>query len=249
LAIDPNYYKALYNLGLLQRKVDRDDEALITFKRAIDARPDSVEALMQLGETQFRKGAFNEAIETLKRAARLEDSAECQYLLGRALQDAGHEDEALQAYRNAVALEPKHVNAQRRLARTLFEGGEHDECRRHLELLVSLDQDDDTAVELAKQARLAKKADLAVMLCDICIRAKATPAAHAERGYSLKDLKKYEEALPDLRLAAAGNQRAQRELARCLRAVLKQNPERADLAAELSALNPPPPANPGQPSP
>lgn len=79
---------------------------------ALDAKPDSVEALQILAVVAGRRGRAEEAAELLARVLRANPSdVHAHYNRGVALGQLGRHEEALACYESALALQPGHVDA------------------------------------------------------------------------------------------------------------------------------------------
>jgi len=75
---------AYYGMGLLQRRQRMMEEAVDSFKSAINLRPDLVPILVELGETYFQMGEFDKANSVVSSALILEpDQPMALYVLGR----------------------------------------------------------------------------------------------------------------------------------------------------------------------
>jgi predicted Zn-dependent protease len=86
---------AYYGMGLLQRREGMTQEAVDSFKSAINLRPDLVPILVELGETYFQMGEFDKADSVESSALVLEpDQPIALFVLGRTQLEQGKADEA-----------------------------------------------------------------------------------------------------------------------------------------------------------
>ena len=86
---------AYFGMGLLQRRQRMMQEAVDSFKSAINLRPDLVPILVELGETYFEMGEFDKANSVVSSALILEpDQATALYVLGRTELEQGRAAEA-----------------------------------------------------------------------------------------------------------------------------------------------------------
>ena len=98
--------------------------------------PTSPETQLLIGEMALRKGDYAEALGYLERATKgLPGNADGWALLGRAYQYTRRSDEAVEAYKKAVALTPLNASYRATLGLMLGQAGELDEelrrsCRR-----------------------------------------------------------------------------------------------------------------------
>lgn len=100
---NPGHAYAANDLAWLLAEQGKDtDFALELARRAVRLEP-RAETLDTLGWVQFKRGETEAAVTALERAAELApDSASVRYRLGVALESAGREQEALEAFRSAV---------------------------------------------------------------------------------------------------------------------------------------------------
>ncbi|MGD8915112.1 MAG: M48 family metalloprotease [Syntrophobacterales bacterium] len=86
---------AYYGMGLLQRRQRMMPEAVDSFKKAINLRPDLVPILVELGETYFQMGEFDKGNSVVSSALILEpDQPMALYVLGRTQLEQGKVAEA-----------------------------------------------------------------------------------------------------------------------------------------------------------
>lgn len=110
LARDSGNYDALYGAGVCRLLSREPAEALALFRRALKAEPSSLAAKMALGETLLVTGNATAAVSLLQEAAKADSGVKrLQYLLARAYQATGRQDEAgraFQRYRDLAGDEP-----------------------------------------------------------------------------------------------------------------------------------------------
>ena len=118
LDINPSYPDALQSLGHLQLRLGRPDLAIGLIERAIQSRPGWVHAMMNLGRAQSANGDLKQALATLNSVvARAPGSVDVRHALAIAYHQSGRIDEAADAYREALRLDPNHEPSRRGLAR------------------------------------------------------------------------------------------------------------------------------------
>jgi len=61
--LDPNFYNAHYNLGMIQRKLKLYDESIFSFKSALDIKKDYYDCILALGLSYLDKINFFDAIK------------------------------------------------------------------------------------------------------------------------------------------------------------------------------------------
>jgi tetratricopeptide (TPR) repeat protein len=112
LQSDPNQPIALHLLGLVARRMDRNDIAVEHFTKAVAIFPNYAEAHNNLAITHQVMGNLDEAVASYdKTLAFNPDNAGVHYNLGIALSNLGKPDEAITSYGRALALNPNNAGA------------------------------------------------------------------------------------------------------------------------------------------
>jgi tetratricopeptide (TPR) repeat protein len=75
--MDPNFARALYELGLVLEEQGKFEEAITTFRTGLKSAPDDIFGLTALGHAQARAGKKNEAERVI---ARLQELSKQQYV-------------------------------------------------------------------------------------------------------------------------------------------------------------------------
>jgi tetratricopeptide (TPR) repeat protein len=118
----PNDAEAHSNLGNALRAVGRLDEAIASYRRALEIRPDLPKLNAIIGNTLSHLGRFADAVASYRRAIELEPRlAETHSNLGNALLNSGHLREAEASCRRALELEPDFAGAHTNLGNALRE--------------------------------------------------------------------------------------------------------------------------------
>lgn len=129
--------------GVLLLGEDRLDEAIAAFRQVIEARPDDVSALLNLGEACVRARAWRDAAAWFRRAAEtMPDHRDAWNGLGFALHQMGEVGEAEQAYRHALDLDPAYSRARLNLSDLLLSVGRAQEAARELMAAIEKDPND-----------------------------------------------------------------------------------------------------------
>jgi TolB-like protein/tetratricopeptide (TPR) repeat protein len=119
---------------------NRPDEAIASFRKALEINPNDAMAWRHLGRILFRQGSFDEAIEPLRRAVRLDPyMALGQVWLADAFWSVGRAEEALFRLRDIIEKQPAFPQAHDRLATYLVQTGETAEAMQHILRAQSLD--------------------------------------------------------------------------------------------------------------
>jgi predicted TPR repeat methyltransferase len=102
--LKPNYTEAHIGLGNILREQGRLSEAMVRYERVLALRPDFAEAHYNLGAAQLGLGNLTAAMNCFERALALKpDDAEAWLARGQALQRLSRPEEAIVAYRHALA--------------------------------------------------------------------------------------------------------------------------------------------------
>jgi len=165
-ALAPDSGEAQYNYGTALLNARRVDEAIDVFRDAARLMPDSSKVWNNLGGALYDKGELDESIASLEKALALYRPGEEQEAvrssspllpgaaastaarpdvvranLADALARSGRNEEAMNNYRQAIALNPLSVKAHAGLGATLTDVESYDEARAELERAVTLDPD------------------------------------------------------------------------------------------------------------
>lgn len=107
--------------------------AIDAYKRALHLRPDSSEALINLGRLYAESGQVNEAADCFTRAMELDPrDGTAVYNLGVVAQDMGRDEEAIQLYERALSLDPALAEAHYNLATIFDRSGDPRAAIRHI---------------------------------------------------------------------------------------------------------------------
>jgi len=115
------------NLGVVLSHQGRIEEAILHFNRALELVPKDAEAAFLLGKAHFDRGnqlmqekQFELAVQHYGEAIRSRsDSAQAHNNLGIALMNLGRTNDAIEAFRDAVRIDPQHQESRANLARAL----------------------------------------------------------------------------------------------------------------------------------
>ena len=114
---DENNVYTLANLAAIQLERGNLPDAEKNVKKAIVGAPDDAYSLSILGYLKFRQEKYDEALDALSRAAKLNpQSAEIQNYLGVTLSHKGLRGPAETALRKAITIDPNYADAHNNLA-------------------------------------------------------------------------------------------------------------------------------------
>lgn len=135
LALHPENAGALVNRGAALQKLGRLDEAETDLRRAVEIDSTDPTALNALGVLLVELGRAEESLAHFEAALAATDDVEyrtglpqTETNLGRALRALGRDEEAAKRFRNALAVDPGHLDALVELGGTLQELGRPDEA-------------------------------------------------------------------------------------------------------------------------
>jgi predicted O-linked N-acetylglucosamine transferase (SPINDLY family) len=115
--------------ALQAHRAGRLDEAASLCRRALEAHPDSFEALQLMGVLESQRGRLQEALDLLRRALAIRpDSAATLANLGIALARLGRAGEAEAELERALSLAPASAPILFNLANLLAESGRHEQA-------------------------------------------------------------------------------------------------------------------------
>ncbi|MBP2230512.1 putative O-linked N-acetylglucosamine transferase (SPINDLY family) [Azospirillum agricola] len=145
--LDPEAGAVPARLGTLLHGMGRTEDAAPWYRRALTLRPAHNEVLHNLAVIARGAGRHDEAVRGFSAAARLhpdrEDARRDLFAalldLGRARNAARQPEAALDAYEQALAIDPMDVAVADALALTLFELGRFEDARRAYRRVVVLD--------------------------------------------------------------------------------------------------------------
>ncbi len=108
----------------VSHKEGKFNEAVKSYKKAIDLKPDFPEVHYNLGIVLKNLGRLDEAIKSYKKAIDLKpDFCEAYYNLGNTLKNLGILDEAKKNYKKAIELKPDYAVAFNNLGNILYDEG------------------------------------------------------------------------------------------------------------------------------
>lgn len=194
------------NYGIVLNSLNRNEEAVDSFGRAVELAPDFLDAHNSRGVLLDALGRHQEAIESYRRALALApNSAAIVYNLGNALNASGRREEALAAYDRTVALQPDHAEALCNRGTILQALGRLDEALASYDRALASRPDIPEAhcnrgnalIELKRHEDALTSLDRALALRPDYVE------AHLNRGNAFNALKRHAEALESFDRALA----------------------------------------------
>jgi len=198
LAIDPRLPGGHTDLGLALSNLDRIDEAIASFERAIENRDDDLEALASLGILLSLEGRLAEAVRHYRRAIEVAPKrADLENGLGVALLGLDRPEEAVAAFRRAAEIEPTAAEAHNNLGLALSKLGRTADAAGSFRRAQDLKPDYvDAKINLAKALReLGELEEAAGCYRRVLALAPRYLAGQLALGALLAELKRPEEAI------------------------------------------------------
>ncbi len=152
--VDPmsGFAQSYYRLGVIYGLKGRQEEALESYRKALELDPDIVPARVGVGILLSRAGRYPEAKAELLAAAELDSTyKKTFYNLGLVYSEEGKPDSAVAMMQRALELDPDYDLARLGVATALYEMGDLGRAGPMLEALVN---DPDLSPSAANQARV-----------------------------------------------------------------------------------------------
>jgi len=145
ISADPKTYRAWFDLGVIYTATAHLPEAIVTYRKSVEARPDVFESNLNLGILLARQGDDAEAEKYLKAATQLKPTASSDEGLARAWLSLGlvlgktDPAQALSAYATAAKLNPNDPEPHLSAGRVLETQNKLDEAAREYQAAAKLD--------------------------------------------------------------------------------------------------------------
>jgi tetratricopeptide (TPR) repeat protein len=197
LKINSNDVIALNNRGNAMHALQRFDEALASYDRALVLRPDYADALCNRGAALHELKRYDEALAASERIIALQpDYAEAHSNRGNTLRALGRYDEAVEACDRALVLRPDYADALCNRGATLHELKRYDEALADWSRIIALQPEYAEAhSNRGNTLRALGRYDEAVEACDRALVLRPDLAdAYVNMGSALRDLGHLREA-------------------------------------------------------
>ena len=128
LKIEPLYFDAHYNLGLVLQELNQLPEAIACYEQALRIQPDFAPAWNNLGVAHHAAGRSAQAVEYHRRAIQLQPKVSSYYNnLANALRGMDRPDEAIREIQTALEFEPASAILRHQLGNAWREAGRLEE--------------------------------------------------------------------------------------------------------------------------
>jgi Tfp pilus assembly protein PilF len=124
-----------YALGLSFGKLNRTDEEILAYKRALAMKPDHANAIERLGMAYFKTKRYSDAASAFEQLKIYKPNEKTYNSLGESYFEQGKTDESLDAFNNAVSINPDFDQARYNLGRTYLKLGNRDMAQAQLDIL------------------------------------------------------------------------------------------------------------------
>src|SRR5215471_3601663 len=197
IQLNPNVASLHRDRGIALTQLNRGDEALQCFDKALALKPDYFDVFGHRGNTLQQLGRFKDALADYDRAiAAGANSPIVLHNRGTALLRLNRPEEALSSFEKAIALKADYVSAHLRRGEVLRELNRYDDALAAVDRAIAIKPNEIDAFYIRGMTLqdMGRAAD-AVASYDRAIALKADFAeALNNRGNALKDLERFEEA-------------------------------------------------------
>jgi tetratricopeptide (TPR) repeat protein len=124
-----------YALGLTLNKLNRTDEEVLAYRRAIGLKPDHANAIEKLGLAYFKQKRYTDATQAFEQLRTYKPDAKTYNSLGESYFETGKTQESLEAFNNALGFDADFEKARYNLGRSYVKLGNLDMARVQFEIL------------------------------------------------------------------------------------------------------------------
>lgn len=124
-----------YALGLTLNKLNRTDEEVLAYKRAIANKPDHANALERLGQAYFKQKRYTDSAAAFDQLKTYKPDAKTYNALGESLFETGKVQESQEAFNSALGYDPEFDKARYNLGRAYLKSGNAEMARVQYEIL------------------------------------------------------------------------------------------------------------------
>jgi tetratricopeptide (TPR) repeat protein len=222
-AAEPSNYVAWFDLGFAQNGLGKTADSIASYKNSVDLKPDVFESNLNLGLTMAKAG-LPEAEKYLAAATSLKPTAHVEEGQARAWLSLGHvleksdPDRALEAFRNAVKLQPNDPEPHLSAGQLLEAKNQLSDAEQEYKQVLALQPDSSDALAGIANIymRAQKFSDAEEMLQKFLALHPKDAAAHLQLGRVLVAASKYDDAITQFQSALRVDPKdvgAQRDLA------------------------------------
>ncbi len=206
---DPRNYVAWFELGFTANGLGKRDESIAAYRKSVEAKPDVFESNLNLGLQLAKSGQpdaekFLRAATQLKPTSHVDEGRARAYLCLAHMIESTKPDEALAAYRQAGALQPRDPEPHLAAGLLLEKQNKFADAEQEYKQAQALDAASaDAATGLANiYMRGRRFPDAAAELRKVVAAHPEQAALHAQLGRVLAAEEKNDEAIAELETAA-----------------------------------------------
>ena len=180
-------------------------EAAAEYKALLDANPNYVEALANLGSVLSRLGRYEESVDAYEQALKLAPQLTPLLLnLGIAHHRAGQFEKAVEVFQRVLEKDPAALQALQLLGISLVELGRDNEALPHLERAAQISPGEPAVLYSLGLASLRLgRPDSDRIITKLVESSSGLPASHLLKGQVLVSQFEYERAVAELEIAAS----------------------------------------------
>ncbi|MBW4593151.1 MAG: tetratricopeptide repeat protein, partial [Brasilonema angustatum HA4187-MV1] len=132
-----------FNQGLALYKQGKLDQAIASYRKALQIDPNDRDAHNNLGNALYEQGKLDQAIASYRKALQIDpNDPNAHYNLGNALYEQGKLDQAIASYRKALQINPNDAYAHNNLGLALYEQGKLDQAIASYRKALQIDPND-----------------------------------------------------------------------------------------------------------
>jgi tetratricopeptide (TPR) repeat protein/SAM-dependent methyltransferase len=179
VSLKPDYAEAHLNLGNLLLRLGRLPEATASYQKVAALKPDFAETHYNLGNVFAMQGKRDEAIACFERSIAIKPLAEAHNNLGIALaNDPARAEQAMAHHRQALAINPRFVEAETNIANLHAARGEYENAAELFGKIIQAHPDNAEAHEsLARVLIAGGRAVTAISILAQALKLRETPTA------------------------------------------------------------------------
>jgi tetratricopeptide (TPR) repeat protein len=205
---EPTNYVAWFDLGFVDNGLGKIEDSIAAYRKSVASKPDVFESNLNLG-LQLAKSGQPDAEKFLKAATKLKPTDHASEGQFRAWVSLAHvlekskPEEALAAYRQAAALQPKDPEPHVAAGRLLEEENKFADAEQEYKLALAVDPDSDAMAGLANLYMRGRRFPEAEEYLRKVVAANPNnAAAHVQLGRVLAAERKNEEGIAELVMGA-----------------------------------------------
>ena len=144
--INPNFYEAFYNLGVIQKQLGMIEQSIVSYQTAIDIKPAYPDAHNNLGNIFLNLHQHEEAINHFEWAVAFKpDFFEAYNNLGLAHREKDQISRSIDNFRKAISLNPQYTQAYLNLGQALKDLGQTNDAVQNYKDLLEVNPNFDQA--------------------------------------------------------------------------------------------------------